>query len=57
MKPRRLLIVRGSADACKALQAHALKSGVEKAYITRGTDVTDASTESHIYQVILLQLK
>ncbi|CAG0891466.1 unnamed protein product [Darwinula stevensoni] len=53
VKPRRLLIVRGSADACKALQAHALKNGVEKSYITKGTDVIDASTESHIYQVRL----
>lgn len=56
MKPRRVIAVHGSVDACNSLAAYceSIKSDafIDKVFIPRIGQVVDATTESNIYQVI-----
>ncbi|XP_054168698.1 cleavage and polyadenylation specificity factor subunit 2-like [Oppia nitens] len=55
IKPRRLIIVRGSADATESLAKYCEESGCvsDKIFVPKLFETVDATTESHIYQVKL----
>lgn len=57
MKPRRIILVRGSEDATASLAAYCqqIKNEIflDHVFTPRVGDVVDATTESHIYQVRL----
>jgi cleavage and polyadenylation specificity factor subunit 2 len=56
IKPRRLVLVKGSPEATEALANHCsnMKDFLDKVLTPKVGDVVDATTESHIYQVRLL---
>lgn len=52
IKPRRLIIVRGSTDATETLASYCTSGAVQgKVFTPHLLEVVDATTESHIYQV------
>lgn len=54
IKPRRLIIVRGSTDATETLASYCTSGAVQgKVFTPHLFEVVDATTESHIYQVKL----
>lgn len=54
IKPRRLIVVRGTAEATESLAAYCHTGAVQgKVFSPRHLEVVDATTESHIYQVRL----
>lgn len=54
IKPRRLIVVRGTADATEALATYCRAGAVQgKVFSPHLYEVVDATTESHIYQVRL----
>lgn len=55
IKPRRLILVHGSVAATDHLAAYceSSKAVIDKMFTPRVSDVVDATTESHIYQVRL----
>lgn len=56
IKPRRLILVKGSPEATEAIVSHCskMKEFLDKVLTPKIGDVVDATTESHIYQVRLL---
>lgn len=53
MKPRRLILVRGSEESTQAIFAHAQQYTDAKVYAPRCGDTIDVTMETHIYQVRL----
>lgn len=52
IKPRRLIIVRGSTDATETLASYCTSGAVQgKVFTPHLLEIVDATTESHIYQV------
>lgn len=52
IKPRRLIIVRGTTDATETLAAYCTSGVVQgKVFTPNLYEIVDATTESHIYQV------
>lgn len=52
LKPRRLVLVRGSPESTLALEAHAkLRIPDARIFAPSRGEVVDATTETHIYQV------
>ena len=51
MKPRRVIIVRGSEENCAAVSRYCTDAGAEKVFISQKNQLIDATTESFIYQV------
>jgi len=51
IKPRRLIIVRGSEDCSNILSDTVIKISDSKVFIPKGLEQLDVTTESHIYQV------
>lgn len=53
IRPRRVIIVRGSPDSTAALCASVAKATDAKIFVPNKLEVVDATTESHIYQIRL----
>lgn len=53
LKPRRLILVRGSPESTLALQGHAKQWTDARIFTPSKGEVIDATTETHIYQVRL----
>ncbi|CAG0890838.1 unnamed protein product [Cyprideis torosa] len=54
IKPRRVVLVRGTAEGLAELRDTCRRSeGIERVFVQNGSEVIDATTESHIYQVLL----
>ena len=54
MKPRRLILVRGSEENTLALSSYAQQFTDAKIYTPRVGELIDVTMETHIYQVILV---
>lgn len=54
LKPRRLILVRGSPESTLALQGHAKQWTDARIFTPSKGEVIDATTETHIYQVIIV---
>ncbi|XP_063222621.1 probable cleavage and polyadenylation specificity factor subunit 2 [Bacillus rossius redtenbacheri] len=53
LRPRRLILVRGSAESTEALVNHCRQWGTGRVFAPSKGEVVDATTETHIYQVRL----
>ncbi|CAG2100502.1 unnamed protein product [Medioppia subpectinata] len=53
LKPRRLILVRGSAEATESMATYCRDYVSDKIFIPKLHEMIDATTESHIYQVKL----
>jgi cleavage and polyadenylation specificity factor subunit 2 len=56
MKPRRLILVRGSEENTRALCSHAQLYTDARVYTPRVGELIDVTMETHIYQVIFFLL-
>lgn len=51
MKPRRLILVRGSEESTKSIFSHVQQYIDAKIYAPKCGDIIDVTMETHIYQV------
>lgn len=55
LKPRRLVLVRGNPESTLSLEAHVKQRTEGRVFAPSRSEVVDATTESHIYQVQYLK--
>lgn len=53
LKPRRVILVRGSVENTEALEKYLVQWSEAKVFTPMKGDIVDATTESHIYQIRL----
>ena len=52
LRPRRLILVRGTPDSTHAMLNHCRQWGGARVFAPSRGEVVDATTETHIYQVL-----
>lgn len=57
MKPRRLILVRGSEENTRAMYKYAQDNTESKIYAPKIGELIDVTMETHIYQVKLTKVK
>lgn len=55
LRPRRVIVVRGSPDNVNAIAKHCSQSVSARVFTPNKFDIVDATTENHIYQVKLTE--
>lgn len=56
LRPRRVIVVRGSTESTATIQNHCREQVNARAFAPSRGETIDVTTETHIYQVIILSI-